>query len=425
MNLSDGALTIDAAANRVQATTTLPKTLVRLRVLHVLPSLDPRTGGVAEAVVQLVNHMQPYGCVGEVLTLDTRDGPAFDRIRGVVHRLGPGRGFYGLSPQMAQWIRANADRYDAVIVHGIWQFHSIAARYGVLGKRTPLFVFPHGMLDPWFQRAYPAKHLKKVLYWMLLERWVFRRANAVLFTCQTELELAREPFLGRKLPLRVNGFGIEPVPGAADVDARIFWDAYPRLKGRRVLLFLSRIHEKKGCDLLISAFARMASEHPDVRLVIAGPGDDALVERLKREVRHHRIEGQVVWTGMLSGKLKWAALRAAELFVLPSHQENFGIAVVEALASRTPVLITDCVNIWQEISMSGAGWVCSDTADSVAEALQRWCAQTSADERETMRVAALECYRRYFQIESAAQRLTEMVADASGRASGIHERVIA
>jgi glycosyltransferase involved in cell wall biosynthesis len=414
MNLSDDAVTIAAQTDRVTRAAPAPTGAGGLRVLHVLPSLDPSTGGVAEAVVQLVNHMQPFGCLGEVATLDSPDGPVFDRVRGAVHRLGPGRGCYGLSTELMRWLRANAARYDAIIVHGIWQFHSLAAFYAVHGKRTPLFVFPHGMLDPWFQRAHPAKHIKKLVYWMLAERWVFRRASAVLFTCQTELELARESFLGRKLPLRVSGFGVEQVRQEAEGDKQFFWDAYPDLHGKRVLLFLSRIHEKKGCDLLIDAFARIGKQHPEVRLVIAGPGDNALVDRLKRQVRHARIEARVVWTGMLSGKLKWAALRAAELFVLPSHQENFGIAVVEALASGTPVLVTDRVNIWKEITMSGGGWGCCDTSESVADALQRWCEQTTSDQREAMRELAFECYQTHFRIEEAARRITGIMAEING-----------
>jgi glycosyltransferase involved in cell wall biosynthesis len=416
MNLSEGAVTIAAQTDPVTRAVRAPAGAAGLRVLHVLPSLDPRTGGVAEAVVQLVKHMQPFGCVSEVATLDSPDGPVFDRVRGTVHRLGPGRGFYGLSTGLMRWLRANATRYDAVIVHGIWQFHSLAARYAVLGKHTPLFVFPHGMLDPWFQRTYPTKHVKKMIYWTLAERWVFR-ASAVLFTCQTELELARKPFLGRKLPLRVSGFGVEQVQRDVEGDMQVFWDAYPDLRGKRVLLFLSRIHEKKGCDLLIDAFARIGNQHPDVRLVIAGPGDDALVGRLKRQVQHAGIQAQVVWTGMLSGQIKWAALRAAELFVLPSHQENFGIAVVEALASGTPVLVADRVNIWKEIATSGGGWSCSDTSKSVTDALQRWCAQTTIDQREAMGKSAFECYQTHFRIEEAARRLTAIMTEMSGRES--------
>jgi glycosyltransferase involved in cell wall biosynthesis len=422
MNITEDVVAIDGNARPAIGVKPVSGGVGGIRVLHVLPSLDPRTGGVAEAVVQFMKHMRSFGCTGEAVTLDLPDSPAFDRVCGTVYGLGPGRGFYGFSARLARWMREHAENYDAIVVHGIWQFHSVAAWYAVVGKRTPLLVYPHGMLDPWFQRTYPAKHVKKQIYWSLAERWVFRRAKAIMFTCQAELDLAREPFLGDDLPLRVSGFGIEPMP--LNVDTRTFWNAYPGLRGKRVLLFLSRIHEKKGCDLLIRAFARIARQDQDLRLVIAGPGDDALIARLKQEVRACGVDAQVVWTGMLSGDLKWAALCAAELFVLPSHQENFGIAIVEALASGTPVLITDRVNIWKEIAASGGGWVCTDTEDSVTDALQRWV-RTSAFERDAIRGRARESYRKHFRIETAARRLAEIVAGVSGSRGSKHGRMAA
>ncbi|APR40200.1 hypothetical protein BTO02_24990 [Paraburkholderia sp. SOS3] len=384
-----------------------------MRVLHILPSLDPRMGGVAEAVVQLVRHMTPFGCASEVVTLDAPDGPAFERVDAPVHRVGPGRGFYGLSMPLVRWLRANRARFDAFVVHGIWQFHSVAAWSGVIGSRTPLFVFPHGMLDPWFQHTYPKKHLKKRIYWALLERWVFNRAERVLFTCETELELARRPFLTARHRLAVNGFGIDSVPDGGDVPAETFRNAFPEVRNKRVLLFLSRIHEKKGCDLLIDAFADIAALDSELCLVIAGPAEPALLERLKGVATARGIARRIVWTGMLAGEIKWSALRTAEVFVLPSHQENFGIAVVEALASRTPVIITNKVNIWREIEASGGGWVCDDTRDSVADALRRWARETTAASREAMRDTALACYERHFRIETAARQLVGSVNLAS------------
>jgi glycosyltransferase involved in cell wall biosynthesis len=381
-----------------------------LRVLHILPSLDPRMGGVAEAVVQLVRHMAPLGCASEVVTLDAPDGPGFDRVDAPVHRVGPGRGFYGLSFELVRWLRTNRTRFDAFVVHGIWQFHSFAAWCGVVGTHTPLLVFPHGMLDPWFQHTYPKKHLKKRVYWALLERWVFGRADRVMFTCETELELARRPFLNDRHRLEVNGFGIDSVPEEADLPPDAFREAYPALKNKRVLLFLSRIHEKKGCDLLIEAFADVATFDRDLCLVIAGPAEPALLEQLKGVAASRGIADRIVWTGMLAGALKWSALRTAEVFVLPSHQENFGIAVVEAMASRTPVIITNKVNIWREIETSGGGWVCDDTRESVADALRRWALETPANAREAMRDTALAGFQRHFRIETAARHLVGSVS---------------
>jgi len=383
-----------------------------MRVLHLLPSLEPRTGGVAEAVVQLVNHMTHFGCTSEVATLDSPDTPDFERIKGRVHKLGPGRGFYGLSVGLVRWLRAHASEYDALIVHGIWQFHSVAARLGLLGTRTPLFVFPHGMLDPWFQQTYRAKHLKKLLYWNLAERWVFGRAQAILFTCHTELELARSPFLNDSYPLKVTGFGIDAVPPDAMHATALFWQTFPELLGRRVLLYFGRIHEKKGCDLLLAGFAAVAQHDATVQLVMAGPAAPALLEQLQQQAAALGIAERVVWTGMLTGRLKWAALQAAEVFVLPSHQENFGISVVEALASGTPVLISNRVNICHEVEVSGGGWVYADTLEGVTEALRRWVVQTTPAEREAMRSAALACFECYFRIQTAASQVVDAIQEA-------------
>jgi glycosyltransferase involved in cell wall biosynthesis len=384
-----------------------------LRVLHILPSLDPRMGGVAEAVVQLVRHMAPLGCASEVVTLDAPDGPAFDRVDAPVHRVGPGKGFYGLSLPLVLWLRENRARFDAFVVHGIWQFHSFAAWCGVVGTRTPLLVFPHGMLDPWFQHTYPKKHLKKRVYWALLERWVFKRADRVLFTCETELELARRPFLTARHTLAVNGFGIDSVPADTDLPVDAFSDAFPAVRDKRVLLFLSRIHEKKGCDLLVDAFADVAAYDRDLCLVIAGPGEAALLEHLKGIAASRGVADRIVWTGMLGGALKWSALRTAEVFVLPSHQENFGIAVVEAMASHTPVIISNKVNIWREIESAGGGWVCDDTRESLADALRRWALETPPAARAVMRDTAFACYQRHFRIETAARQLVGTVSLAS------------
>jgi len=402
--LDSSALPADLAVSG-----TLVQRHAQLRVLHLVPSLAPHTGGVAEAVVQLVNHMTQFGCTGEVVTLDAPDGPDFERIQGRVHRLGPGRGFYGLSWGLLRWLRTNAREYDALIVHGIWQFHSLAAWLAVLGRRTPLFIFPHGMLDPWFQKTYRAKHFKKVLYWTLAERWVFARAKGVLFTCHTELELARRPFLNARHPLKVTGFGIDAVPADMLHATAPFWQAYPDLYGRRVLLYLGRIHAKKGCDLLIRALATVARHDRTIRLVMAGPGEPALLADLKQQAATLGVADRIIWTGMLSGPLKWAALQAAEVFILPSHQENFGISVVEALASGTPVLISERVNIYHEVAESGGGWVYPDTVAGVSDALYRWVRETTPLERDAMRAAASACYQRHFRIQNAALQVVDAI----------------
>ena len=142
---------------------------------------------------------------------------------------------------------------------------------------------------------------------------------------------------------------------------KIFSNSFPQLRGKRLLLFLGRLHEKKGCELLLEAFVaarNSADVDPSLHLVMAGPcADQKYLEHLKRLAAENSA---VTFTGMLAGSSKWGALSAADAFILPSHQENFGIAVVEALACGTPVLISKEVNIWREIDADQAGYAEDD-----------------------------------------------------------------
>jgi glycosyltransferase involved in cell wall biosynthesis len=182
------------------------------------------------------------------------------------------------------------------------------------------------------------------------------------------------------------------------------------------LLFLGRLHEKKGCDLLIRAFAASWNSTPELQslhLVVAGPSaDQAYLRHLKRvaATAFGGAEMPVTFTGMLSGSLKWGAFRAADAFILPSHQENFGIAVVEALACGTPVLISNKVNIWREIVNDGAGFADEDDRAGTIRLIERWM-RTSAAERETMRSSARRCFERRFQIDGTVDSLLHILAE--------------
>lgn len=145
---------------------------------------------------------------------------------------------------------------------------------------------------------------------------------------------------------------------------------------------------------------------------MAGPGDEGLTRQLQSRAAALGIAARVTWTGMLAGDLKWGAFYASEVFCLPSHQENFGIAVAEALACSRPVLISNKVNIWREIEQDGAGFVETDTLDGTVALLQRWLAAAPA-ELDAMRAAALRCFDQRFQMEQVAQKLVRIVREHS------------
>ena len=143
-------------------------------------------------------------------------------------------------------------------------------------------------------------------------------------------------------------------------------------------------------------------------LVIAGPGDEKTLGKLHKLASSLGIDREVVWTGPLYGKAKWEALQAAQVYVLPSHQENFGISVVEALACGTPVLISDKVNIWREIEAAGAGLVAPDDVGGTTRLLKRW-ASLPSEEQSQMRVRAKDCFESHFDIAVTSDRFFSLL----------------
>lgn len=375
-----------------------------MKILRIISSVNPKVGGPVEGIRQITPSLTRLGHITEVVSLDDPAAPWLADFPTPVHALGPGRTGYRFSPRLAPWLRANAARYDVVIVHGLWQHGSFGAWQALRGSETPYFVYTHGMLDPWFNRTYPLKHLKKSLYWPWAERRVLRDARAVLFTSEEERRLARQSFPGYKCREQVMSYGTSSPPGDPQALRRRFFKRHPDLEGRRLLLFLSRIHPKKGCDILLKAFAGVAEA--DLRLVMAGPSEPTLQAELERQAEALGLAGRVTWTGMLSGDDKWGAFYAADAFVLPSHQENFGIAVAEALACGLPVLISDKINIWREIVEDGAGLVAGDTEAGTVRLLRDWLALTP-DAAQKMREQARSCFLARFEIEAAAESLVQ------------------
>jgi glycosyltransferase involved in cell wall biosynthesis len=361
-----------------------------------------------EGVRQIARAALSFGQQTTVVCLDDPGEPFLDDNAFRTVALGPVSGTYGYSSRLVPWLRAHAYEFDAVIVNGLWQYVGLAVRRALHGTAVPYFVFPHGMLDPYFKRAYPLKHLKKWLYWPWAEYRILRDARAVFFTSEEEMLLARRSFWLYRCNEIVAGLGAAPPPIGREAATGAFLDRFPELNDRRRLLFLGRIHPKKGCDLLIEAFAGTVGADPRWQLVIAGPGDEAYVGELQAQAHRLGIADRITWTGMLTGTEKWGAFYAAEVFCLPSHQENFGIAVAEALACGTPVLVSDKVNIWREVDRDGAGFVAADTVDGARQMLGRWCS-LDADARATMSRAAQACFASRFDLRVAARGIADQL----------------
>lgn len=382
-----------------------------MKILRVIDTLDPRTGGPAAGLRALTPVLHRLGHETVIATVDDPGTAGLPVAGADVVALGPARGSYRHTSTLRPWLDENLFRFDAVIVHGLWQNNGRAVHIATRDQNIPYFIYPHGMLDPWFRRAYPTKHIKKWLYWQLVERHVLRDATAVLFTCEEERRLARSSFSPYHCVERVVNYG---TAGAAARDAHreiLAWKSrYPELADRPFFLFLGRIHPKKGVDLLLKAYQKIAANHiQPPALVIAGPTENQeLLQHLQQLAATLPRSAKVIWPGMLQGEEKWGALRCADAFVLPSHQENFGLAVAEALAAGTPVLLSKQVNIWREIIADRAGLAAPDTADGTLSLLADWLLLPPS-ERTAMRERAAESYVKRFNIDAVARSFVSVI----------------
>lgn len=374
-----------------------------MKILHILSDMDPQAGGVCQAVRTMIRGLSVPGVSHEVVCLNPPDSAALRDCDYPVHALGYGTTPWNYRPQLAAWLAGNLSRYDVAILHGLWQYQSHALLKNLRpAAGTRVFVMPHGMLDPYFQRAVGRrlKAARNWLIWHLLERKVIQHTDGLLFTCETEKLLARTTFAGYR-PKRehVVGLGVDaPPPPPPGLTASGYW------------LYISRIHPKKGVDMLIEAYLTLKKHGGRTLppLVIAGPGLDTPYGKKVKELAGG--DPDIRFTGMLTGNRKWEAFYGCEVFILPSHQENFGIAVAEALACSKPVLISDQVNIWREIDREGGGLVAADTAAGTTSLLTRWL-DMDEDRKLTMAQAARNVYDNYFTVQAAAERLKNALND--------------
>lgn len=392
------------------------------RILSVIAGADPRAGGPIEGIRQMVPLQRAAGIQQDVVCLDPPDAPWLADFPAQVFACGVPIGaageqsrrlpwrHYGVCPDFIPWLRAHLRDYDVAIVHGLWNFATLGARRVLVGSGFPYVVFTHGMLDPWFKRSFPVKGAAKQMFWWFNEGPLLNNADFVLFTSEEEKEQARLSFKPYEVKERVVAYGTSDPGGPKPGQTEAFRALVPEL-AKPYLLYLSRIHPKKGCDLLIDAFAEVCGARDDLDLVMAGPAEGGYLAALKRQAEARGIGHRIHWPGMLRGDPKWGAFHNAEAFVLPSHQENFGIVVAEAMASGRPALISDKVNIWREVTGSGGGLADQDDAAGIARLLRRFIA-LSPEERMAMGQRARAAFLKHFEVTQAALEVRTACFDA-------------
>ena len=381
-----------------------------MKVLHVIPSVGPLRGGPSVMIRTLTRELVKAEMMVDVATTDD-NGP--DRLNvvlgqpviddGVTYRYFRRQTlFYSFSWPLTRWLSRHVMDYDLVHIHALFSYPSISAAFWAKRYRVPYIVRPLGVLTHWSMRN-RRPWLKQVSF-KLIERRILSGAAAVHYTSEQEILEAADLGATHRVVLIPNA--IETPPDIAKNARGHFRKRYPELENRPIILFLSRLDPKKGLDLLLPAFADVVKEHPRTALVIAGNGEPSFVEALKQKATRLGIAREIVWTEFLSGDDKWAALADADIFVLPSYSENFGIAVLESLLCGVPVVISNKVGIHHEISESAAGLVVPCDATPLANAIGILLADK--DLRAQMGNAARRCAQIKFSLNCTTQQLLHL-----------------
>lgn len=382
-----------------------------MKILRITQSMNPKQGGVVEAINQAALSFNSQISTMDVLCFDAPDSPWLKVPRNyTVYAIGEGKTAYGFNFYYLKWLYRNAKNYDTVIIDGLWQFY-VTGGYLLKLIGVPYCVFVHGMMSPYFNKD-RLKFLKKLPFWLAIDRNVIAMASKVIFTCEEERNLATVslPFYRGNAVVATLG-----VTGSSESEATLkdsFEKQFPELKNKKILLYLSRLHAIKGIDMLIDALAQIDNYPTDYILAIAGPGTKSIKEELVKQITKLGLQERVVFLGMLSGEVKWGAYKAADVFILPSHQENFGIVVAEALSTSTPVLITNKVNIWREIQEGGAGFIENDDVLGVKALLVQWFALAD-DLKSEMSMHAFTCYEDNFSTYSATVALNKVIINVA------------
>jgi len=345
-----------------------------MRILHYVESTDSRLGGVPKFVLDCARVMSAAGHPSTVLTLDTTDTPSdwlgdagvnsglprVDRLSapGILARL--------FSPAQMSEIRSDLARCDLVHLHCVWSPTTVQIGNACRSMGVPYVVSCHGMLDDW---SMDQSAVKKRLFHTLSGRMFLENAARVHCTARAEFEQSHKWFEnGREaiIPYIIDLAPFESLPGPELARAKF---NLGKTDGRKTVLFLSRLHHKKGIEHLISAAASMRRDGFRGEFIIAGAGDDAYVRSLQEATRANGLQDQMRFVGQVKGQDKLSLYQASDLFVLPTSQENFGLVLVEALACGTPLVTTKGVDIWQDVEESGAAKVVSDPSIELADAM--------------------------------------------------------
>ena len=388
-----------------------------LKVLHVIPSISAKHGGPSYAVESIARGSQEKGNEVVIATTDDDgDGARLSvRLGVLVDQGGIAHLFfrrdlvpYKISFGLSRWLDQHVTDFDVVHIHALFSFSSTMAARAARKHGIPYVVRPLGVLNRWGMEN--RRRFIKAASFRMIENRILKNAAAIHYTSRSEQQEA-ELCGGSVAAVRSVVIPL-PLPERLASDPERFFQRFPAARGKQIVLFLSRIHPKKGIELLLEAFAQIHQKHPSAILVIAGEGEGKYTSSLEDRATELKISGATIWTGHLSGDDKWAAYDAATVYVLPSLSENFGVAAAESLASGVPTVITNEVGIAEEVEAAKAGIVVKTTAEGIAAAIELLL--KDPERRRSLAQAGRQFAAARFSPNSIARALNELYEEILG-----------
>lgn len=346
-----------------------------MKVAHIIVRFAPGMPGWGGAVKAATDWAKVLARKGVIISVFTVGAESEEQYVVQDHRLtvnfspeGKGRimkwwPFY--TPALGKTLSTEAFEHDIVHIHEIWHYPCYAAYRAAKKARKPYIVTVHGELEPWCLNF---KAFKKKIYAALILRRILNGAAAIHAITKDEVEHIRA--FGVHSPLVMIPNGVNPVEfGGLPLQGELE-RLYPELEGKKVVLFLGRIHPIKGLDILARAFGQIARDREDVRLVIVGQDNEGYQIQVEQMLKTYRVREKVIFTGMLTGREKLAGLSRADICVIPSYSDIRTLVALEAMICGLPVVITRQCQ-FPEIAEAKAGIVIDPDPDQLAEALTK------------------------------------------------------
>lgn len=343
-----------------------------MKLLVVVPSLGAVYGGPSKSVIELAQALGKSGINVDLVSTNANGNDSLSEPTNVWIQKDSYRvqvfpcktiGDYKLSFSITKWLFQHIKDYDLVQTNAIFSIPNLPAYLACNWHATPYVVIPRGMLEPW---ALSYKAGKKKIYYSLFEKPALQRASALQMLASTEAQQIQS--LNLQTPLVISPNGIHYQDFETLTTSHIFYNHFPNIKNKKLILFLGRIDPKKGLDLLATAFGKIKPQFPNVHLVVAGPDNIGFLPTAQQYFADNHCLESVTFTGILTGPMKYSALAAADYYIAPSYSEGFSMSVLEGMAAGLPCIITTGCN-FPEAANASAAHVVDIDADAIAHAL--------------------------------------------------------